>query len=166
MVISDYEEFKRCVPIGARVRVLSKTVPGFSYDAECFVGKQFRVSGYAKTYCGKLVVVCDGNYYFPGDLEILKSSVLDLGELSEVDYRKLLRRCWVGEIAYYYMGFNGCRHVVIDDSFAMNNVPVVSFENPRIGVLQDRISRYRDKLDECERELCGLLGGRINKENC
>ena len=166
MVISDYEEFKRLVPIGARVLVLSKTVPGFSYDAECFIGKHLRVSGYSKTYCGKLVVVCDGNYYFPGDLEILKSSVLDLCELADLDYRKLLRRCWVGEVEYYYMGFNGCRHVVIDDSFVMSNIPEVSFENPRIGVLQDRISRYRDKLDECESELKELLVGCINKGDC
>jgi hypothetical protein len=46
MVISDYEEFKRCVPIGSSVRVLNKTVPGFSYDADCFVGKYLSVDGY------------------------------------------------------------------------------------------------------------------------
>ena len=154
MVILDYEEFKRFVPIGSSVRVLNKTVPGFSYDADCFVGKYLSVDGYTKTYCGKLVVVCDRNYYFPGDLEIVA-----------VDYRNLLRRCWVGEVAHYYMGFNGCRHVVIDDSFVMSNVPVVSFENPRIGVLQKRIVEFRRKLGELESEL-EELGGRINKENC
>jgi hypothetical protein len=116
MVIENYDEFVRCVPIGARVRVLSRTVPGYISDCG-LIGEIFRVTSYHKISSGYNIVNCDGDYFFPGDLEILETGLLDLGELSEVDYRKLLRRCWVGDDVFYYMGFNGCRHVVIDDSF-------------------------------------------------